>query len=178
MPGFVGHTLANSLVLVGASAWMSQHGWPTKDLIAVDIGIVAATLALSPDMDLFTSRPMEDWGPLRYFWWPYARLVKHRDRLHTPILGTTVRWSYVLILALLALIGIEFLLALLRLPVRFSLGSADETIRGLGYLWLVFVGANIADGVHFFLDVSTHGLKHGPARHYHHQYATFAQRRR
>jgi uncharacterized metal-binding protein len=71
---------------------MWTQSWSIPDIVAVDAGVVISTLILSPDMDLFTSKSMDDWGILRYFWWPYTKIVKHRDRLHTPLLGTLVRW--------------------------------------------------------------------------------------
>ena len=58
MPGFRGHTIANSVVIVGTSAFMYSQGWSLPDIVAVDAGILISTLVLSPDMDLFTSQPM------------------------------------------------------------------------------------------------------------------------
>ncbi len=169
MPGFVVHTTANTLVLVGASALLSNIGWAPQDIIALDAGILISTLILSPDMDLFTSRPMEDWGLLRVFWWPYARLVKHRDRLHTPILGTTVRWSYLLILFLVALLALRFALEWAGVRVSLSFVDPNRTILHYArFMAEMFIGGNIADAVHFVLDFYTHGLEHGRPRHYGH----------
>jgi uncharacterized metal-binding protein len=168
MPGFTGHTTANTLLLVGTSAFLLERGWATPDVIAIDLGIAISTLVLSPDMDLFTSKSMEDWGILRFFWWPYARLVKHRDRLHTPILGTTVRWSYLLVLLMLALLVLR--IALERIGLRVDIAMIDPNTTFLHYaryVAVMFVGGNLADAVHFFLDVSTHGLEHGVPRHHH-----------
>lgn len=169
MPGFMGHTVANSVVLVGTSAFMYTQGWSVQDILAVDAGILISTLVLSPDMDLFTSRPMEDWGLLRVFWWPYSKIVKHRDRLHTPILGTSVRWLYTIALASLVVLLFRFLFRRIGLQVEFNFnGDRDDMIYNLLYVVDVFVGANLADATHFFLDIFTHGLKHGNVRHYHH----------
>ncbi len=169
MPGFAGHTLANSLVLVGTSAILADRGWPVASIIAVDVGIAISTLVLSPDMDLFTSKPMEEWGILKYFWWPYARLVKHRDRLHTPILGTTVRWMYLLILVALLVLAVRLLLRLMGADVSLTYqGDLDNLLRNLRVVIDLYIGANIADAVHFLLDMSTHGLEHGTARYHSH----------
>ena len=167
MPGFTGHTLANTIVLIGTTALMQHVGLSTPTILAVDTGIAISTLVLSPDMDLFTSKPMEDWGLLRFFWWPYAKLVKHRDRLHTPILGTTVRWLYLLVLLFLIFLAGRFLLDWMGL--RFALSFADprrDLSHYLQYVAYMFIGGNIADAVHFFLDVSTHGLEHGKVHHH------------
>jgi len=68
MPGFVGHTVANTAVLVSTTVIMRAQAWSWQDVIAVDAGIAIASLVLSPDMDLFNSKSMDDWGLLRLFW--------------------------------------------------------------------------------------------------------------
>ena len=165
MPGFTGHTITNSVALVGVSTYMLIDRWSIPDILAVDAGILISTIVLSPDMDLFTSRSIEEWGVLRFLWWPYAKFVKHRDRLHTPLLGTFVRWLYLLgvcsiVLALIALL-------LRQIDIKISLaftGDTDDVFWNLGYLLDIFIGANIADALHFSLDMVTHGLKHGHGR--------------
>lgn len=170
MPGFAGHTLANSLVLIGTTAFLIHEGASTPTVLAVDTGIVISTLVLSPDMDLFTSKPMEEWGLARFFWWPYAKLVKHRDRLHTPILGTTVRWLYLLVLLLLIYLAGRLFLDWLGLHVQLSLADPRRDLSHyLQYLVFMFVGGNIADAVHFLLDMSTHGLEHGTVHSHSHR---------
>lgn len=167
MAGFTGHTTANTCLLIGTSAFLLQRGWTIQDIVAIDAGIAISTLVLSPDMELFTSRSMEDWGILSIFWWPYARLVKHRDRLHTPILGTTVRWSYLLILLLLGLLVLRIVLERIGLRVDITPIDANRTLLHYArYVLEMFIGGNLADTIHFFLDVSTHGLEHGIPRHH------------
>lgn len=146
---------------------MYSDRWSLPDIIAVDAGILISTIALSPDMDLFTSRPIEEWGLMRFFWWPYARLVKHRDRLHTPILGTSVRWLYML--AVFSILIALLLILLRQVGLRISLsftGDREDAIYYLLYVVDMFIGANIADAIHFGLDIFTHGLKHGEG-HFH-----------
>ncbi len=168
MPGFTGHTTANSIALVGISAFMYSQGWSVQDIVAVDAGLLISTLVLSPDMDLFTSKSMEDWGILRIFWWPYAKLVKHRDRLHIPVLGTTVRWLYVLALGGLLVLLFRFWFRRIGLQVEFNVDwDTQDYIWNLLYVADVYLGAVIADTIHYVLDVVTHGLKHGAPHHYH-----------
>jgi uncharacterized metal-binding protein len=144
---------------------MWQQGWSAGDIIAVDSGIVLATLVLSPDMDLFDSRPTAGWGVLRFFWWPYARLVKHRDHLHTPVLGTAVRWLYTL--AILSILGTLVWVLLDRAGVNLHFSFEGDLVYNLLYVLDVFIGASIADALHFVLDMVTHGLKHGEPHHHH-----------
>ncbi len=157
MPGFIGHTAANAVVLIGTSAVMRWQGWSWGDVIAVDAGIAAASFLLSPDMDLFNSRSMKDWGYLRFLWYPYAKLVKHRDRLHLPVIGTTVRWLYVvgLMLAVYAVL-FQFVFKSVVLGIN---GDTADTIYNLLYLADVFLGAVIADATHYVLDMTTTRLK-------------------
>lgn len=173
MPGFIGHTTANGIVLVGTTAVMWSQGWSAGDIVAVDAGIAISSLILSPDMDLFTSKSMEDWGILRLFWWPYAKIVKHRDRLHTPILGTTVRWVYTM--AILAIGVVPFALLMRNLGFRLTFaGEIDDVIYYLLYLLDVYIGANLADAMHFVLDMVTTGFKEGLGLHHHHDHYPLA----
>ena len=177
MPGFVGHTTANGIVLVGTTAVMWTQNWSMPDIATVDAGIALATLVLSPDMDLFTSKSMDDWGILRIFWWPYARLVKHRDRLHTPLLGTLVRWLYLAAVLSIAIVPIAILLRRVGFHMTFQ-GETEDIIWYLGYLLDAFVGACLADAMHFVLDVSTTGLKRNFASHHHRELYPLASERR
>ena len=160
MPGFVGHTAANAVVLLGTSAVMRWQGWSWQDVAAVDAGIAIASLVLSPDMDLFNSKSMEDWGILRFFWWPYSKLAKHRDRLHLPIFGTTIRWLYVLGILFLLVMLFRFWFRRIGLQVQFDFaGDTDDIIYNALYLVDIFIGAVIADTTHYILDISTTRFK-------------------
>lgn len=165
MPGFVGHTAANTLVLAGTTAVMWSQGWSIGDIVAVDAGVAISTLILSPDMDLFTSKPMDDWGILRIFWWPYAKIVKHRDRLHTPLLGTLVRWLYTMVVVSVAVVPFVIIGRRMNLKVTFG-GDAEDIQWYLGYVFDMFLGANLADAMHFVLDEITTGIKRGMGPHH------------
>ncbi len=181
MPGFLAHTTANGVVLVGTTAVMLSQGWSIGDTVAVDVGIAISSLILSPDMDLFTSKSMEDWGIMRIFWWPYAKIVKHRDRLHTPILGTSVRWIYTLAILSFALVPLALLLRNLGFRLTFA-GEVENVVYYLLYLLDVFIGANLADAMHFSLDIVTTGFKeglgHGLGHHHHREYYPLASEHR
>ena len=58
-------------------------------------------LWLSPDLDTH-SRALNRWGPLRWIWWPYRRLLPHRSLFsHGPVIGMALRLGWLLILLLL-----------------------------------------------------------------------------
>ncbi len=179
MPGFWGHTTANAVVLVGTTMVMRWQGWSWQDVMAVDAGIAVATFVLSPDMDLFRSESIKGWGVLRYLWLPYAKLAKHRDRLHLPVAGTLVRWLYVMAILALFVILFRFWFRRIGLQVSFDFaGDADDIIYNALYIVDVFIGAVIADTTHYLLDVASTRLKRLIPRRYRERYERYAQRHR
>jgi uncharacterized metal-binding protein len=176
MPGFIGHTAANTALLVGTTVVMRAQSWSWQDVIAVNSGIVLATFVLSPDMDLFHSQSTKGWGWLRFFWWPYSKLARHRDRLHFPIVGTTARWLYVL--AILTLLVILFRLWFRRigLSIEFDFaGDTEDILYNALYLADVFLGAVLADTLHYVLDLSSTKLKRLVPRRYRERYERYAR---
>jgi len=57
-------------------------------------GVAFGALYLSPDLDMLNTRPARRWGPLKYFWLPYAWLHKHRGVSHSWLIGPAVRIIY------------------------------------------------------------------------------------
>ena len=77
--------------------------WPLlgfAGLVTASLAFLVGGLLLSPDLDT-RSNPSRRWGPLRWLWWPYRRLLRHRSLLsHSPLLGTSGRLLYLAGLAL------------------------------------------------------------------------------
>ena len=62
-------------------------------------------LWLSNDLDIY-SRIYRRWGPLRFLWYPYQRLVAHRSWLsHGLVVGPLVRLVYLYGMIQLVLVG-------------------------------------------------------------------------
>jgi len=182
MPGFIGHTSGNAVALVGTTAFMIYDHWSMFDIAAVGAGIFVSTIVLSPDMDLFNSKSMEDWGWARIFWWPYAKLVKHRDRLHIPILGTLVRWLYMAAVLSIFIIPIWIILKRSNIAISFQ-GDTEDIMWYLGYVFDVLLGATIADTMHYVLDITSTFLKRKLGlsfadHHSHSRYALASQERK
>ena len=78
------------MVLVGA--FFVTVDMPTAVIIAVSF--LLSGLMMGPDLDI-QSVQYRRWGPVRWIWYPYQVLVKHRSRWsHGPIIGTLVRVIY------------------------------------------------------------------------------------
>ena len=77
------------ILLVGAH----YFGWESG-VIAASANLLGGLL-LSPDLDL-VSPPYQRWGPLRWIWVPYQRLIpKHRHWLsHGVLIGSVLRLLY------------------------------------------------------------------------------------
>jgi uncharacterized metal-binding protein len=167
MPGFWGHALGSSVALVGTTTYMVLDHWTTSDVLVVNTGIVLATLVLSPDMDLFNSAPNKGWGILRYFWWPYSKLVKHRDRMHIPLIGTTARFAYTGLIIAIFIILFRYIFRRIGLQIEFDFeGDRDDIIYNLLFLVDLYVGAIISDTTHYVLDIVTTEIKlSGRLRH-------------
>lgn len=76
------------------------------------------TFFLSPDLDI-ESTPYKRWGLLRFFWWPYKVIFKHRGFSHNPILGplSIVANLAIIVALLLLLVGVD----LHTIPLKFIL---------------------------------------------------------
>ncbi|KKG12216.1 MULTISPECIES: metal-binding protein [unclassified Methanosarcina] len=60
------------------------------DTIAIfSFALIFGTYYLSPDLDI-QSDPFRRWGILKYIWWPYQKICKHRGKLHHPLLGPII----------------------------------------------------------------------------------------
>lgn len=90
---------------VGAAAIAAPVWWfagPEPRTPAVGAALVGCILfsglMLSPDLDL-NSRVFHRWGPLKFLWYPYQRLVPHRSWIsHSWLLGPALRLAYFLAL--------------------------------------------------------------------------------
>jgi uncharacterized metal-binding protein len=75
------------------------------------------TFFLSPDLDI-ESTPYKRWGLLRFIWWPYKVIFKHRGFSHNPILGplSIVANLAIIVALMLLLVGVD----LHTIPLKFT----------------------------------------------------------
>jgi len=84
------HDRANVMAALPLALVLSVSVGPKHGLSAV-VAFLVGGLWLSPDLDTHC-RALRRWGPLRWIWWPYRRLIPHRSLWsHGPVLGTLSR---------------------------------------------------------------------------------------
>lgn len=93
--------IAAGALALGAALLIYQTGRP--EFAALPIGALAGLL-LSPDLDVERGSISNHharrigcvFGALwRWYWWPYAKIAKHRGLSHAPVLGTLIRLVYI-----------------------------------------------------------------------------------
>ena len=121
---------------------------------SIAFGCLLGGLWLSPDLDLPVSNVSRRWGFLSVLWIPYEVLFKHRSFWsHGILIGATIRFIYVLTLIILGLATIDAVL--LKQPILAN-GLVEYFITTItshtDLFWCFFIGLNVADIIHIFLD--------------------------
>lgn len=96
MPGVHTHDFLTLLtVTVADIAYFYWAPHPDIGLAAIfTVSYVFAGYACAGDLDL-NSREYHRWGPLRFVWWPYQKLVPHRSWVsHGLVMGGIIRVLY------------------------------------------------------------------------------------
>ncbi|MEH1777174.1 metal-binding protein [Nostoc sp.] len=109
---------------------------------------------LSPDLDL-KSKPFYRWGFLRWIWKPYQKLIPHRGRFfnrnplsHAPIIGTTLRVGYLLLLGFVpvALAGMKVSLI-------------PWIAKNYSSIFLAMAGIELSGLTHLLMDITATNMK-------------------
>jgi uncharacterized metal-binding protein len=112
MPSGKTHDFFNIIILVAAVAlvflttWLSENVDEDvlKNSMILFLGAyVFSTFMLSPDLDLKKNRSKLNWGFLRWIWWPYSKVMKHRGISHSILFGVLTRVFYVYTVYLIVL---------------------------------------------------------------------------
>ena len=165
-------TLYSALVLAPLCYWIADryplwwggHGAPLTPMQTALLVIGAhlfSGLLLSNDLDIY-SRIYRRWGPLRFLWYPYQKLVAHRSWLsHNPLACPLLRLLYLYVMIELILLGAHRLIQ--------SLGASTDLIdAGLGwtaqawlFLWTyphislpLVVGLVLGSAIHSLVDMA------------------------
>lgn len=93
------------LPLVLAGAFVILLDMPLT--VIVGLSFLLSGFMMGPDLDI-QSVQYRRWGLMRWIWYPYQVVVKHRSRWsHGPLIGTVVRVLYLSVwIALFAIAGV------------------------------------------------------------------------
>lgn len=121
---------------------------------------------LSPDLDLDSSI-YRRWGPFRFLWWPYQKLLPHRSVFsHSFIVGPLIRLAYFFVLLYGLWRALTYLVTL-AIP-SFDRNSLSQAwTGGLFGLWrthpghfqMALLGIFIGTGLHVAADFIVTGYK-------------------
>jgi uncharacterized metal-binding protein len=85
-------------MVVGMTFWQTRNGNLT---LLVASGFMLGGLMFGPDLDIYSVQ-YQRWGWLRWIWLPYQKSLRHRSFLsHGPVIGTTLRVLYFVLILLL-----------------------------------------------------------------------------
>lgn len=80
------------LPVVLAGAFMATVDVPRT--VIVSIAFLIGGFMMGPDLDIYSVQ-YQRWGPMRWIWYPYQVMIKHRSTWsHGPLVGTLVRVFY------------------------------------------------------------------------------------
>lgn len=81
-------------VALAPIVWVVSPDHSIATALTISAAHVLSGVAFSPDLDL-NSRKYQNWGPLRFVWWPYRQIMPHRSWLsHGLIIGPLLRLAY------------------------------------------------------------------------------------
>ena len=129
-------------------------------IIAFASAYIFATMYLSPDLDI-NSRPYQRWGVLRFLWYPYMKVFKHRQASHNLLIGPV---SVVLYLALIVVPVVCGILYMWIPIVTYLIDYVQqiELTRENGILVAIVVAGFIVSGwTHILADKMMKGERQG-----------------
>jgi uncharacterized metal-binding protein len=132
MPQGKVHTAINITVALAVTLVALAVQQLNKPLIFILIGFIFGTLFINPDLDIAKSNASKRWGVLRFVWYPYQYMFKHRGLSHNIIIGPLSRIIYLIV---------PFLVFGNRIPLHIS----------YNILALAF-GVFVSDTLHILLD--------------------------
>ena len=137
---------------------------PKEFYIPFSLGYIFGTFLLSPDLDLPQSKPSKRWRKLRLIWKPYQSFSKHRGSSHIPVLGTLLRFGY-LVMVFIFLYFVLLGLSSKYIPHIKDLLLAFDPFNLLSYFakreetFYFALGVLISEIFHISLDILTTLLK-------------------
>lgn len=112
-----------------------------ESLILFGLAYLFSSLLLSPDLDLKVNKSRRRWGPLRFIWFPYTKIFKHRGLSHSLLFGSLTRLAYLAVIIALLLFGLS------SLGVSIPKLSLDKES-----LIVIAIGLCLPNAVHVLVD--------------------------
>ncbi len=127
-------------------------------------GYLVGTFLITPDNDIYHSKPNRRWKFFRFLWYPYTKLFSHRGVSHLPIIGSFIKLIYLfIVLSIFA----TFLISIMH----FFWGvSVVENLKNIGkeeifyiiknpFVVSFLIGLVLAEIVHIITDVVYSSIK-------------------
>lgn len=121
-------------------------------------GLLFGGLMFGPDLDV-KSVQYYRWGPLRWVWWPYQRMFRHRSFwTHGVLVSLAVRLVYFAAvvggLGAIAYALVNTYLAPVALPAEVPASLAGILAPDSTLLWMALAGLWLGGALHTWADVS------------------------
>ncbi|WP_297887424.1 metal-binding protein [Sulfurihydrogenibium sp.] len=144
------HDIVNLLVLPPAVYYLQP-----SDFIAFTGGYLVGTFFLTPDNDIYLSKPNKRWNILRIMWYPYTKVFKHRGVSHIPIYGTVFKIIYLSVIFFLILFLLKYFLDYFypdKQLITLSFHNLKDFVSS-PFVLSFFIGIVLAEIVHIFTDI-------------------------
>ncbi len=135
-----------------------------EDFTGFFVGYMIGTFFISPDNDIFHSKPNKRWKKLQFIWKPYTKLFSHRGISHFPFLGLTTKLLYIAFL-LFILFSIVYISLFLSGIYTSSITDIIDKKTLIYYIQTPFFisflfGLFLSEIVHILTDIVTNFRKH------------------
>jgi uncharacterized metal-binding protein len=134
MPNALTHDLITIVTAAASTPAVLNSSLPQIGPITTVVLVgsyLASGILFSPDLDLH-SRPYRRWGPLRFIWLPYQKMIPHRSWVsHSFVFGPLFRVCYFALMVILLYLGSMALINLFtHVDATGTLFGFSRTITG------------------------------------------------
>ncbi len=146
MPSGKKHITINWLILaiLNILIFIFYSDISIKHYVFFNISFLLVSYYISPDLDIDSS-VYRRWGIMRWIWYPYREIMKHRGLSHSIVFGPL---SIILNLALYILPVILFINMIDQIPqIRFEGLQADLTLIAIVCIFIIVEIHILADKV-------------------------------
>ncbi len=125
-------------------------------------GYIVGTFFLSPDNDIFHSKPNRRWKFLRFIWKPYTIIFSHRGLSHIPVIGMLLKLIYLLSVFLLFFSVIAVFSLLIqhitgyKMSTLYNLNINKDSLKAVlinPFTVSFFIGLFLSEVVHIITDI-------------------------